>query len=327
VAATACEAVEGAAEVRESDAPEVASVTRLQATVALLQAWLDYFPWPETWTGELQRRATNPGIAPSRRVICEDCEGRGKTRSGWMCSTCKGRGRYDVDDYTLEIVDSSITPWSQLLARFVNCDVCGGWGRLSADSNARPSNDHPICDTCVGTGKVPGLFGGIVRAELEGRPERVRQEDGQLDALTDGYEKRDELSIYKVHLLPALHNLHHLDRQGHFLVEWVWIMGAQTPISLRPEGTVRLVAGTRAITAGLPDGFERRLPPEIRAQVEHRTASLVRAKGKSADRFAQRARDEEIRRLHHRGASLDELAARFHLDKSRISRITRPDAA
>jgi hypothetical protein len=36
-------------------------MTRLQATVALLQAWLDYFPWPETWTGELQRKSTNAG--------------------------------------------------------------------------------------------------------------------------------------------------------------------------------------------------------------------------------------------------------------------------
>lgn len=300
-----------------------AEVTRLQATVALLQAWLDYFPHPETWTGQLQRRATKPGIAPSRRVVCDDCQGRGKTKSGWTCTTCKGTGRYDVDDYTLEIVDSGITPWSQLLARFVNCDVCGGWGRVSADSNARPSNDHPICDQCSGTGKVPGLFGGIIRADLEGKPERVRQEDGILDALTDGTEKRDEVGIYRDHLIPGLAELKSLDRYGYFLTEWVWILGAQNPETLPPAGTVRLVSATRTLEAGMPDGFERRLPPEIRAQVEHRQASLVRAKGKSADRFAQAARDAEIRRLHHRGASLDELARRFRLDKSRISRITR----
>jgi hypothetical protein len=297
-------------------------MTRLQATVALLQAWLDYFPWPETWTGELQRRSTSSGPAPSRRVVCEDCQGRGKTRSGWMCATCKGRGRYDVDDYTLEIVDSTITPFSELLARFVNCPSCGGWGRLSADSNSRPTNDHAICDECLGTGKVPAPFTGIIRADID-RPERPRQEDATLDALDRGQEKRDELRIYRDHLLPALAELATLDRYGHFLVEWVWVMGAQSPESLPAAGTVRLVNATRTLTAAMPAGFEEKLPPEIRAQVEHRLASMVRAKGKSADRFAQAARDDEIRRLHHRGATLEDLAARFTLDKSRISRIVR----
>lgn len=296
-------------------------MTRLQATVALLSAWLDYFPWPETWTGELQRKSTSAGPAPFRRVVCEECDGRGKTRSGWMCSTCKGRGRYDVDDYTLEIVDSTITAWSELLQRFVNCSRCGGWGRMSADANARPSNEHPFCDECNGTGKVPGLFGGVVRADL-GVSSTELTGDATVDALDRGHERRDDLAIY-VDLKHALDALKPLDSQGHFLVEWVWVMGAQTPESLPPPATVRLVNGTRAIEAVLPDRFEKQLPGEIRAQFEHRQASLVRAKGKSADKFAQAKRDEEIRRLHHRGASLDDLAARFHLDKSRISRITR----
>src|SRR5581483_8789584 len=152
-----------------------------------------------------------------------------------------------------------------------------------------------------------------------------RQEDPALDALTRGYEKRGDLEIYRDYLVPALKHLQTLDRYGHFLVEWVWILGAQTPESLPMKGTVRLIRATRTIEAGLPDPL--RLPGEIRAQVEHWQASLVRAKGKSADRFAQRARDEEIRRLHHRGASLSELAQRFDLDKSRISRITRKEVA
>lgn len=301
-------------------------MTRLQATVALLTAWMDYAPWPETWTGELQRKSTSAGPAPFRRVVCEECEGRGKTRSGWMCSTCKGRGRYDVDDYTLEIVDSTITPWSEVLARFVDCDVCGGWGRMSADSNTRPSSDHAFCDKCSGTGKVPGFFGGIIRADL-GQPEKERTGDGNLDALARSTERREALPIYSDHLLPAVHSLRDIDRYGHFLVEWVWILGAQTPQSLRPQATLRLVNGTRAIEAAMPERFEKQLPGEIRAQFDHRQASLSRAKGKQSDKFAQARRDEEIRRLFHRGASLAELAARFNLDKSRVSRITRKEVA
>lgn len=295
-------------------------MTRLQATVALLQAWLDYFPWPETWTGELQRRSTNSGIAPSRRVVCEDCEGRGKTRSGWMCSTCKGRGRYDVDDYTLDIVDSTITPFSELLARFVNCPSCGGWGRLSADSNTRPTGDHRICDECVGTGKVAAPFTGVFRAD-DDRGGRERTGDRDIDALDRGHEKRDDLRVYRDHLLPAVENLKLVDRHAHFLVQWVWILGAQTPESLPPAGTVRLVRGTRTVEAVMPDGFERRLPAEIRAQVEHRAMSLVRAKGKQADRLAQGRRDDEIRRLRHRGATHQEIAAKFGMSRARVTQI------
>jgi hypothetical protein len=295
-------------------------MTRLQGTVALLQAWLDYFPWPETWTGELQRRATSAGPAPFRTVQCDECDGRGKTRSGWTCTTCMGKGRYDIDDYTLEPVQSHLTPFRELLQTFVNCSTCAGWGRLSADSNTRPTNDHPFCDECNGTGRVPAPFTGVFRAELPGR-EHERQGDRQLDQLDKGHEKRDDLSIYRDHLLPALQTLKQIDRPAHFLVEWVWVMGAQTPESLTPRGAVTLVKGTRAIESVLPDPI--RLPAEVRAQVDHRAASLTRAKGKTADKYAQRRRDDEIRKLHQRGASLDDLARRFDLDKSRISRITR----
>ena len=305
-------------------------MTRLQATVALLQAWLDYFPWPETWTGELQRKATTSGPAPFRREICTDCQGRGKSRAGWTCPTCKGQGALWRDAYTLDRVERQEpveTPerfresFRELLQTFVNCSTCGGWGMLSADSNVRPTKGvHPFCDDCNGTGRVPAPFTGVVRADL-GEP-RERQGDRIIDALADGDERRDEFRIYRDHLLPAMHTLQGVDRYGHFLVEWVWVLGAQTPKSLPPQGTVRLVRATRLVESVLPDPI--RVPGEIRAQVDHRLASLTRAKGKTADKFAQRARDEEIRRLHATGNfTLDELAARFELDKSRISRITR----
>lgn len=307
-------------------------MTRLQATVALLQAWLDYFPWPETWTGELQRRATTSGPAPFRREVCPDCQGRMKTRAGWMCSTCKGQGTLWRDAYTLDRVERHEPVESperfresfrELLQRFVNCSTCGGWGRLSANSNVRPTNEHPICDGCFGTGRVSAPFTGVFRADSEA-PKSERSGDGQLDALDRGHERRDDLDIYRDHLLPALHTLKTLDRYGHLLVEWVWIMGAQTPESLPGPGTVRLVNATMAIESVLPTPL--RVPGEIRAQFAHRQASLVRAKGKKADRFAQRARDEEIRRLHRGGASLADLAAQYDLDKSRVSRITRRTA-
>jgi hypothetical protein len=284
-------------------------VTRLQATVALLQAWLDYFPWPETWTGELQRKMVEPGSKPKdlSYVVCDQCGGDG-------CKACWFKGRFIGDPY---LAERGLVPHANAsYIRFVNCDVCGGWGRVAADSRREPSRDYPMCDGCDGSGKVPAAF--VLRYHGDGEAD----DQGERSELETAAAKRDDLGVYQ-DLHAALEQLAPVDPYGHLLVQTVWVLGWQSPQSLHPPQTVRLVNGTRTLEAAMPDRFEKQLPGEIRAQHAHRQASLVRARGKSADRFAQRARDEEIRRLHHRGASLDELARKFSLDKSRISRITR----
>jgi hypothetical protein len=70
----------------------------------------------------------------------------------------------------------------------VNCDVCGGWGRLSADANVRPTREHPICDGCEGTGKVPSPFGGVCRPFRE-TVERELIGDARLDGMALEHER------------------------------------------------------------------------------------------------------------------------------------------
>lgn len=314
-------------------------MTRLQATVALLQAWPDFFPWPSTWTGDLQRRATIAGPAPSRRELCGDCHGRGTLRNGVACLTCKGHGRLWLDSYTGDRVerDPHVETPGEFVASFqrlvrsqlVTCDRCGGTGRSAGwtdggrgpDTYAKPvawDRDSPVCDECDGTGRIPGPFTGVVRADVA-TVTRDRSGDRQLDALQQGHERRDDVAVYRDHLAPAYAQLKRDDHAGHFLVGWVWMLQAQQPSQLERPERVRLVAATVALAAALPDPV--RLPGDVRAQWTHRQASLAKAKGKKADRYAQRVRDQEIRRLRAQGLTLAELAARFGLDKSRVSRI------
>lgn len=289
----------------------------MQATVALLQAWLDYFPWPSTWTGGLQQRSVPRKSDPKQlsRVVCDQCGGEG-------CRACWFKGSFVGDPY---LAERGLVPHTlDSFARFVDCDSCGGWGRMTANPAQKPSKDHPVCERCLGLGKVPGLAGGPLRFHDETNGHGRRYDDADLDALDRGHARRDDLRIYRDRLVPALAELRDRDRYGHFLIEWVWVLGAQNPQSLPLKGLVALLAATRSLEAALPDGFERSLPAEIRAQADHRNASLARAKGKSADKVARAKRDAEIRRLHQTGEwTLDELARRFDLDKSRISRITR----
>jgi hypothetical protein len=315
-------------------------LTRLQATVALLQAWPDFFPWPETWTGNLQRRSTTAGAAPFRSEACQDCQGRGKVRNGVVCLTCKGDGRLWVDGYTgdrverdphVETASEFVATFARLVrAQLVACDRCGGTGRSAgwtdggrgAETYAKPiawDRDAPVCDVCDGTGRVPGPFTGVVRAELA-TVSRERSGDRVLDALANGHERRDDQQVYRNHLAPAMTVLKREDPFGHFLVGWVWIAGHQEPRQLERVEQIRLVRATTRLERSLPDPI--RLPGEIRQQHANRQRALAAAKGKKADRYAQAERDREIRRLRAQGLTLAEIAARFGLDKSRVSRIT-----
>lgn len=302
-------------------------MTRLQATVALLQAWLDYAPHPETWTGELQRRSVSAKSKPKDLgyVACDQCGGDG-------CKACWWKGRFIGDPYLAErgLVLHSLTSF----ARFVNCSTCGGWGRLAANPNVRPREHgngvepaHPICDECNGTGKVPGLSGGMIRFHEEANGREPSHGDATLDALARNDERRESVPIYRDHLLPALHGLKEFDRQGHFLVQWVWILGAQSPLSLPAKGTVRLINGTRAIEAALPDRFEKQLPGEIRAQHDHQQAMRSRsngwaqAKGRGVN-GKQFVRDAEVQKLWATGSwTQAQLAEKFGVNQSAISKI------
>lgn len=280
--------------------------------VILLRSWQDFVPLPPTWTGELQRRSVERGPAPFERLECPDCEGAGK-RGRWTCVRCKGRGGYEVDAYTGEAVDTSDTPWAELLGRTVNCDSCGGWGHLGAHAETRPDRRTArLCPRCEGTGKVPAPFS---RRLGDADATRPRQGDRVLDALADQAERRDEVSIYRDRLVPAMDELRAWRPGTHFLVCWIYVLEVQQPSRIN---RVELDAGLEFLLERLE---HVRAPAMVQRQVTLHAAALVRAKGKRADTKAQTRRNEEIRRRRDAGAKLATLAADFELDKGQISRI------
>lgn len=285
-----------------------------QELVALLRSSQDFVPLPETWSGGLQRRSALPGPAPGEYIECPNCDGRGKLRSGWTCRDCKGLGRYKIDAYTGEAVGTEATAWSDLLRLdTVNCWKCGGWGRLGAYAEARPGKDAPFCPECEGSGKEQAAFASRV-VDVDAR--KPRHGDRDLDALESQHERRDHVHAYR-ELAAALDELK-VERPGtHFLICWIYVLEAQSP---SPANAAAIMDGLEFLLARLGDV---RAPAFVSRQVTLRQAALVRAKGKTADRKAQAARNAEIRRRRDEGALLRELAADFGLDKGQVSRIVR----
>jgi DNA-directed RNA polymerase specialized sigma subunit len=63
---------------------------------------------------------------------------------------------------------------------------------------------------------------------------------------------------------------------------------------------------------------------EIYAAEIGRQQAMVRAKGKSADRFAQKRRDDEIRALYASGEwTQEQLASRFNVSRVRVTQLVK----
>lgn len=277
--------------------------------VALLRSWHDHFPFPATWTGELQRRSATPGPAPFRREECGDCGGRGK-RGNWPCRRCEGAGSYEVDGYTGQIVRVDDATWQELLSDVVDCDRCGGWGRLGAHAETRPDRSAPLCPNCEGTGKVPAP---LARGRDVERA-RERQGDRALDALADEHDQHERLRCYR-ELARAMQQLRERRPGVHFLVCWTYVLEAGQP---SPANAAGLEAGLAFLERRLE---QVRAPGFVRRQAEARRAVLARAKGRGADTRAQTVRNDEIRRRHVDGESPAALAAAFALHVRQVARI------
>ena len=117
----------------------ICTVLTAEESVRLLLAFYrDAQPGPRAASlGDL------PGVAPSLKVTCPDCGGKGERRvrlkagrKSWRnadgalvaaCEPCEGRGWRIVDDYTGDDVGSEETG-ARVTTRTVPCDACGGWG-------------------------------------------------------------------------------------------------------------------------------------------------------------------------------------------------------
>jgi hypothetical protein len=189
-----------------------------------------------------------------------------------MCSTCKGRGRYDVDDYTLEAVDSTITPWAELLQRFVNCRrAAAGAGSPPTRTRGR-RREHPICDDCNGTGRVPAPFTGVVRADLGSSARTARRRNPRRARPRPRAPRRARRST-ATSSRPARTCRH---RPVRALPRRVGVGAGRADTAVAPRrGRCGSSTGRgRRSRPSCRTRFEKRLPGEIRAQYDHRQASL-----------------------------------------------------
>ena len=226
--------------------------------VGLLRAYLDFWPWPETWGGRLERTSAEGKPAPfAQAVVCGTCEGTGRLKNKRVCHECKGYGRWNYDPYV---------------------------GRL-----------------------FPGMTFRTTETSLRER-EHVSQGDHLLDALASQHERRDTLLCYRQVGLA----MDRLQPGLRALIVWTYVLTGQ-PVTVQSE------RGIDTLLELLPVSLH--VPGEIRVAETNRLLALGRAKGSKADRKAQAARDAEIRRERGNGAKLHELAERWALNKSSVSRI------
>lgn len=118
---------------------------RLHQVALLLRSLRDLEYSPPTWTGQLVARQSRPGEGPSKRSLCEHCNGEGHIRRRGLpfpCEPCSSRGWIVTDAYTERPIGSLETGvLTRLVA--VRCDACAGHG---AHGNGRR------CDYCAGAG-------------------------------------------------------------------------------------------------------------------------------------------------------------------------------
>lgn len=279
-------------------------MTKLQRIVALLEGWLDYFPYPEVWTGSLERRSAIPGPAPSRQVVCDRCEGKGKLPGNWPCDTCQGRGRLSIDAYTGQPVATAETTMTQLLDTWTACSTCAGGDRQ--------------CSRCNGTGREPALMSGKVRADLNGSTRR-REGDSLLDALAEGLQRR-QATVSGRKVEAGMRELRDLDPFAHSLIVWVLVLGGERPSTLHPWSRVRLLEGLLALERLVPGNVV--LPPELAHAWRVRAAVGAAAAGRRLERRKRDQRDHDIREAYASGGwSQEALGRKFGVDQATVSRV------
>lgn len=154
---------------------------RVSATWALLRSYADWMPTTvKVWQpADLVR-----GEAPGREIECPTCGGMGRMSRGKLaCRHCSGKGRVWIDPQTEHEVVAEDTTYEKLIRyRRVNCDGCGGSGRVSASSRRDPGfrdvlevdgdrhwwreAERERCSPCRGSGSVEVVDERLTDASL-----------------------------------------------------------------------------------------------------------------------------------------------------------------
>ena len=281
---------------------------------ALLASLNDLYPSPATSTGALVARSAVRGPSPSRRVACGACKGEGRTKRGgaWFnCMSCggsnerneRGRGWIDVDDYTLEPVGTAATGTSP--RRTVRCDVCGGYGRLSAYAREKPPRDARLCPACEGSGVAAVSVTIAPTRDVAGSARHW------LDAIDDRRRELGRRGSY-AELAAALRWLEQ-EHERRFRALWRLVVC---------EPWIERTAYTHAWLDRTVDMLALRLPATINVPAEYRrTPAAPAGRGRWANGAAQASRDMEIRVQLAAGQTAAALAAKYGVRERTIRRI------
>lgn len=262
---------------------------RLEQVVLLLRSLGDWRFEPETSTGAMVRRSSQPGSGPTTRSSCQACQGEGWVRRRGIrygCVHCGGnedfpadnqwtawtgdrradvligklgRGWIHTDAYTETKVGSYETEHSSEQA-LVHCDACGGSG---AFGNGRR------CERCDGGGKLP-VHRDVLR--YRGVTVTIETSEPLRDPLLSSMERRESVGSY-AELSRALDWLRSFDVLAYRLVDQVYVHPAREPEDLNPMLRHRLEIGLHTISLRLPD--ELRVPASAYAIERRRQESAA----------------------------------------------------
>jgi hypothetical protein len=317
---------------------------RIESILRLLRCYFDGDFLFTDVHDSLANLKTQRGPAPSKRVECPDCgqsEQRGmlRRRGFWIpCARCggsflgeesiqnvPGRGWIEVDDYTGQQVSTSQAP-AKPRTRSVTCDRCGGLGVRARTEQERLddrektveqryaeewSSGLPRCEPCEGSGRIDVPI-NLLPVFGAGR----LQEERTGDAVIDAAAIRDRYSFAVLEqVLGAMRMLH---PQWHraLLISFGRIHGGYATVKL--EAAPHIIDLSLTSDLKVP-GYAKQAEERQRKQLSQVRGVRPGENGKSDDRRAIKARNEEIRRLHFvEKLSVHEIRQRFPLSRSLV---------
>lgn len=279
-------------------------MTAEEAVRVLLSFYADALPGPRA-----QSLGALPGVAPSRKVACEDCHGKGERRvRSWsagdvrrdddgalwaICQRCDGRAWLVVDDYTGSEVGSEETA-PRVVRRSVTCDGCGGQG---AHGNGRR------CRHCDGAGTVS------VSAEAAPERQRSRPDEDELAVALRAGRASGASRLWAAGSFAAVGQA--LSELAPAMKMRAWRAYVSQETDPEPDLLAIIAARVRHLERG-----QIRVPGELRRWAEERQAARpsYRSVGE---------RNEAIRAMRAEGATLRRIAGEFGVSRSQVERICR----
>lgn len=263
-------------------------MTAEESVALLLSFWREAQPGPRC-----QAFGDQPGEAPSSRVECRNCGGRGRTAKLRPCPACNARGWIVVDDYTGQEVGTMETG-TIAQTRRVFCDACGGQGAHGSGRRCRRCEGRGYHELPVGRNERPA----------------PRAKEDALDAALEALDATGSPGLWRAGSFAAVEEaLSRMQPWARHRIYQSYVLGESDP---EPDLLRILTALVRKAERG-----KIRVPSELRRWQEERDRPRQQFFATAGERNAA------MRAAREQGASLSEVAKRFSVSKSTAARVCR----